>query len=524
MKTKSILIISIALLALSSCSEKFLERYPDGSTLTQSQYAELDNILEADVRGIWSQFYQVSDHDLYGVRSIDLFTDLLSGDVAMTRSGYGWYEVDERGLTRSYRSSYLWSFYYNIIRLCNLGLNAVDAKGRPALKQYPSAANLTSDQEMEVELSYYTAQLLAVRGYCYANLMKLFLDRTVPVSDDQYVVPFYDEEFTSSSQLLGAQRATVGELDIKISDDLRTAIAYLDSIEHLVNRESKMEITGDVARLILAYHKLNYGDNDEAFQYAKQVIDRANANILPHSELFSTGFADIKNTNRLWGKPVSIDNTGGLASFFGQVDIHTYSYAYAGDVKSIDDKLLGEIKANVWDDRLNWFKTAKNYGVVPDGKFYSPGHENTTDAEQIDRDWTSDDVWMRMELAYLVAAEAATKKEIPSVDTAVMYLDAIMSERIVPGEEAAYQTYKNSLNASNIKDALVYNWRVEMWGEGYSLQTLLRLQGDRTLGSNHINRKTKKLLSTDYTLTFAIPTSETRYNPFIGNIYELTEE
>lgn len=525
MKTKSILIIGIALLALSSCSDKFLERYPDGSTLTANQYAELDDILESSVRGIWSQFYLVSDHDLYGVRSIDLFTDMYSGDIAMKRCGYGWYQIDEEGETRSYRSSYLWSFYYNIIRLCNLGLNAVDAKGRPAHKAFPKAADLTEADELEIELTYYTAQLLAVRGYCYANMLKLFEepDEAGTARDEKLVVPFYDESYTTTDALFGAPRATVGELNIKIADDLREAISYLDSIDSYVVRESKMEINSDVAKLILAYSQLNSADYDEAFKYAKQVIDETSANILPHSQLFSTGFADLKNNNWLWGKPVSIDNTGGLASFFGQFDIHTYSYAYAGDVKTIDDALYKEIQAQTWDDRVNWFRKDAQYDLVGDRKFYSPGYENTTDAESIDRDWTNDDVWMRLELAYLVAAEAAAYRTNPSIDTAVLYLDAIMSERVIEGEEAAYQTYKSSLNAANIKDALVYNWRVEMWGEGYSLQTLRRLQGTRKLGSNHMSRASEELKASSYALTFAIPTSEARYNPYLLDVENLAE-
>jgi hypothetical protein len=59
-----------------------------------------------------------------------------------------------------------------------------------------------------------------------------------------------------------------------------------------------------------------------------------------------------------------------------------------------------------------------------------------------------------------------------------------------------------------------------MWGEGYSMQLLRRLQKQRTLGKNHISRadKTLDVTGSDAELfQCQIPTSETRYNPNIGN-------
>ncbi len=506
MKTKSIYALSLAVVLFTACSDNFLNREPQGETLTENQYKNLDDMLEGTVRGLWSKFYEYSDHSDFGVRSIDLHTDIFAGDVAMASNAYGWYRTDEQGLTYAYERTTIWYFYYNIVRLCNLTLNLVDEE----------TIQLSSDMDkMQAVNAYYYAQLRAIRGWCYANLMKYYVE--VGAENTENGIPYYSEQDVDE---LGAERLLVGDVYARIDQDLSTAVLYLSYPKVLANvtRESKFEFDADVARLVLAYSYLNRGgaeNADLAFKYAKDAIDNAKYNILPHSELFSTGFADITSTNWLWGKDVTTDNETALGSFYGQVDIHTYSYAWAGDTKSIDDALYKQITDKGWDDRANWFRNVGSYKLVPDRKFYSPAYANSTST--VDRDWLCDDVWMRMELAYLIGAEAALTRTNISTDTALLYLDAIMSERIIEGKEADYQAYKATLtDVASLTAALIYNWRVEMWGEGYSLQTLRRIEQSRTLGSNHQFRGGNTLNASSPIFTFQIPSSEYHYNPFMG--------
>lgn len=513
MKTKSIYILGLVALMFSACSDNFLNRQPDGDTMLEETYQSLDDALEGTVRGMWSKFYAYGgEHDEFGVRAIDMYTDIWSGDMAMAKSNYGWFETDERGLTRAYRGGYLWSFYYNIIRSCNKGINAVEAEGGIKLDEI--------DSEIEYINGYYYAQLLAVRGWCYANLIKYFSEPSAAIDvDNTLAIPVYDENFTRVDTLLGAERSTVSDVYTRATEDLMTAIRFLEKTQNVVGRESKYELDDDAARVILAYAYLNWGGAehlDLALSNAKKVIDNGRYNILPHSQLFSTGFADIKSTNWLWGEDVTTDNSTALASFFGQVDIHSYSYAWAGDTKSIDERLYNEIVGMGWDDRANWFRTIGSFKFVPDRKFFSPGYENTTDANKIDHDWLPDIVWLRMETAYLIAAEASLYCSAPDLNAAAGYLDAIMSERVKEGEEANYQTYLATLaSEEDILQSLIYNWRVELWGEGYSLQTLRRLEGTRQLGNNHLSRGGQTLNASTGIFDFEIPTSEVRYNPYI---------
>ena len=100
-------------------------------------------------------------------------------------------------------------------------------------------------------------------------------------------------------------------------------------------------------------------------------------------------------------------------------------------------------------------------------------------------------------------------------------------ERVLPGKEAEYASWLAGLSGNALKEALIYNWRVEMWGEGYGLQTLRRLSKSVTLGTNHVSRSNAEIsiASNYYQFQCEIPSSETSYNPNLnGNKTELTHE
>ena len=123
-------------------------------------------------------------------------------------------------------------------------------------------------------------------------------------------------------------------------------------------------------------------------------------------------------------------------------------------------------------------------------------------------------MYMRWELAYLIAAEAAARDN--NLSDAKTYLFAITDQRVVAGEETAYATWQAGLaDQATVLAAIKYNWRVELWGEGYGLQTFRRYQETVNLGENH--KRSEKTISPSKArvFTFEIPTSEEYYNPFI---------
>lgn len=529
-KAKYILASIVMGLGLSSCGDSFLTQYPDGGVLLQDQYEQLPDNLQGSILGIYSKLYEYGGHDTFGKRSLDMYSDIQSGDMAMKKSSYGWFENFERGYYYAYNRSYAWSYFYEIINLTNLCDIAVAEQVDEILKTLAEGG----DPSDEIAANgYYYGQILAMRGWAYANLLDIYTDpRDKDVADlDVDAIPVYTGTDVKAGTL-GAPLSTVGEVYDRIYEDLSEAIELLDFFAPFNQRSSKLEIDADVARLMLAYAMLNHGDKNAtiadgkncytiALEQAQAVINGGKYPLLKYKDLFSTGFSDVSAANWMWGQDVTVETTTGLGSFFGQVDIHSYSYAAAGDTKGIDSKLYEDIETMGWDARLGWFRSgSEKFPYCPDGKFYSPKYKHVTALDKVDRDWLCDNVFMRVESAYLIAAEAAWSND--DYTTAVSYLQALCDERVIPGEETAYNAWLASLTGSEaVKEAIIYNWRVEMWGEGYSMQMLRRLQKQRTLGTNHLSRgdKTLDITSSAEAEQFQcqIPTSETRYNPNIGS-------
>ena len=274
----------------------------------------------------------------------------------------------------------------------------------------------------------------------------------------------------------------------------------------------------------MAYSYLNKGDYTNAKRQIDLLLADTEASILPNKDVLTNGFNNVDSKNWIWGQNVTIENTTALASFFGQCDIYSYSYASAGDVKGIDANLQKEIVALGWDIREGWWDNyykatgTADYQYAPDGKFFSAKSTEIMG----DRDWLSDNVFMRIETAYLIAAEAAWRNN--DYTTALEYLQALTDERVKEGEEVTYQIYIDGLkaNAEALGDAIQYNWRVELWGEGYGLETFRRWGESITLGDNHLRSNKTITPNTDRIFTFTIPTSETMYNPFIRSTTEMT--
>lgn len=524
-------------LGLTSCGDSFLTQYPEGGVLLQDQYDKLPDNLEGSILGIYSKLYEYGDHSTFGLRSIDMYGDIQCGDMAMKRSNYGWFEDYERGYFYSDARGYLWSYYYEIINLTNRGTLALEGKVDTIMSVI--AAGETPSGEV-LNWGYAYGQLLAIRGWAYANLLKFFcnpMDALANPMDDQLAIPIYTEVEIAAGTL-GTPLATVSEVYGLIYEDLSTAIDVLDYYGQKRSRSSKLEVNADVARIFLAYAMLNHGNTEGtiiaggknayeiALDQAKAVIDGGKYPMLKKAELLTTGFADVNAKNWMWGQDVTVENTTSLGSFFGQVDVHTYSYAAAGDTKCIDSRLYDDIVAKGWDARVGWFRSgdSKKFPYCPDGKFYNPNTKDVTALDSVDRNWLCDNVFMRVEVAYLIAAEAAYQNGDET--TAKDYLKALCDERVLDGKDAEYNTWLGTLSGDALKNAIAYNWRVEMWGEGYGLQTLRRLTKSVKLGSNHLSRSNQELAAAGEMEKYQcqIPVSEARYNPYLATTELVKEE
>ncbi|MDO4190062.1 MAG: RagB/SusD family nutrient uptake outer membrane protein [Bacteroidales bacterium] len=499
---KSLMIVAMAAAVLfSSCSQSFLDVEPSGSTIIQSQYEDAYTVFDASVLGIYSLMIQYGgSHDLFGQKCIDIHTDLGVGDLALRGRNYGWFEtaafMNEFGYSSF--SSYMWtSYYYKIIKNCNVLLV------QRSLEKYEGVdfSDHSALTDEELNASYAFGQALAMRGFCYFWLANYFGEQygkgsTAAFDLSAVCAPIYTEETE-----IGVPQppSTAEQVYQQAENDLLLAIEYLDGFSRL----SKTYINQSVAKGWLAYLYLQRGyfqneDFAEAARLATEVINSGEYSMMPYSDVLTTGFTSVSAKNWMWAQDVTTETATGLASYFGQMDVFTYSYAMAGDYKACDDALYALIPTS--DRRKQWFQDVdtnsainKTYTLAPLQKFY--------DTKRIlggDRVWTNDICFMRLEEMYLIAAEAYN--ENGDASSAVNYLQQLVDER---DPEAVITT-------ENFLDQLIYNWRIELWGEGRSLLTRKRMGLTIARGTNHFQGAGQGTAYTQF--YYNVPTSETEYN------------
>lgn len=470
-----------------SCSEDYLEQEPS-EFLTTDQIADAAEKNPAVVRGTLTGIYSLmvetgtggtTGHDDFGHKGYDIFGDMLSGDMALSVSTYGWYRASitefQAPLDFTNLDNYqVWRYYYRIIRSSNTVIAALGGN------------DAVPDLE---ENRYILGQAKAIRAHSYFYLTQYYAKG---FNASEEILPIYDDLEDQN----GPKVAT-SEIYALMESDLNSAISLLDGF----TRTQKNEIDISVAKGILAYV---YGSRGDKWQ---EVYDLTNDAMAGYSIITGDGvvggFNDLNDPSWMWGIDVTADLELDLVSWWGQVDRFTYSYAWAGDAKAIDEDLYDAIPDN--DLRKAQFRapTGGYADLMPLNKFYSPerviGGQNPV---------TTDYVFMRVEEMYLLNAEAAAN--LGKDADAVISLKAILMERL---DDVAYL---DGLAGQALKDEIYLQTRIELWGEGKSYLAMKRNKATIVRGPNHLSFVGVAIPYDDERLTFEIPESEIQNNPFIS--------
>lgn len=476
------------------CEEDFLEPVRNTQVLTDIDFA--DNVgvnpalVEGTLEGIAGFMIQPganvggNRHYDLGQKGIDIFTDVISGDAALSASAFGWYNnsanlLSTTDFTRE-ENDLAWNFYFRVIGIAN------------SVIQSSGGNNPASDaDENQLRIN---AQAKAYRAYAYFYLTQLFQPGYDPA---QEILPFYNIDDTNSAKVPASMI-----YDLIISD-LTFAIDNLSSY----TRTQKSQIDESVARGLLAYTYAAMGDYTNAKTQADAVIGSgyplATAGMLAFPGAGS-GFNNIADQNWIWGFDLTTDLGHQLLDWWGQMDYFTYSYAWAGDTKSIDDLLYSQIPAN--DIRSTQFGTGAA-ALQPINKFFDPGR--TPGGQFV---ITTDLIFMRVEEFYLLSAEAAARTGDEA--TAKNRLRDLLEIRL--GSVANANAYLNPLSGQALIDAIYLQTRIELWGEGKSYLAARRNQATITRGTNHVFRAGESYAYDSDEFTFQIPENEIINNPNIS--------
>lgn len=521
-------------LALTSCSESFLDREPDGDYVTADQMEKNmkwnTNILLGQVNGVNSNLVAwqsggTTQQDDFGQKSVDIVDDLVMGDMVFANNPYyGWFAAEARlkAYTQSSTRSYiLWRYYYRVINSAN------------------SIIDMTNGQQPEnAKNALYYAVAKTMRAHSYFNLVTHYAP-PYDESKDRKVLPLYltatEDQYLAPS--------TVDQVYTQIINDLTSAIsAYQYAAENGVAPSDISMPNLSVAQTVLAYAYLQKGDNQNALTQAEAAIANSTKKILSYDEL-TWGFNTINNDNWMWGIDITNETTGGLCTFWGMMDYFTYSYAAAGDFKVMNVDLYNEAGEYTIDANGNVMTAAEGdeaadgseegegteegdgseeetqtycdgrkyqfpegYLLLPVNKFYDAAREPMGDAT-----WTNDIHFMRIEEPYMIAAEAAVRAG--DLTKGRKYLKAILDERDVIKAASL-----DEMSESELLDELYFNWRMEFWGEGRSLLTLKRFKKSMKRPANDAYNNvtsTGAIPYNDKRLYFSIPDKELENNPLM---------
>ena len=348
---------------------------------------------------------------------------------------------------------------------------------------------------------YNWGQLKTLRALAYLNLAHFYGKPYSEETKSSLVVPINraSDEGGKPNKL-----GTLQEVYDFIIKDLTQAIEAFDKAK--VARKSKQYIDASVARGALSRAYMDTGNWEGAYKVADKLLTDQGAKypLISAEKLLTNGFNNYETPEFIWGIDITKDNTGSLISFWGHMDVYTYSYASVGAYKGINKYLQDQIPE--YDLRKGWFATDNG---TPTGKFFSTSKPKIMG----DREWLSDIVFMRMAEMYLIASEAAARKGDDAQAKAILLklLKERTAEASYPEVEAKIQQMSN---AELLKEIL-YNWRVEMWGEGFSLTVMKRFKNNVQRSPRNIYFKDETIKWNDPRLTYEIPRNETTNNPLI---------
>ena len=484
------LLSALALISFS-CGDDFLEdpALEGSASLTSSQLEQAANVDPAVINGLISGVYSLtfttgtggsSGHDDFGHKSYDVFSDMLSGDMALSTSTYGWYRSSITEFQGPldftfYDNRQVWRYYYRIIRGCN---EVIDGLG---------GTDIVPENQ---ENKYIMGQAKALRAHSYFYLTQ-FYQKGYDATEE--ILPLYTDAITPNGPKVAASA-----IYDQMESDLSEAITLLDGF----NRSNKTQINKSIAQGIYAY-VLGARGTDYSKAYDMAIAAISDFTVMSGDEL-TGGFNNVATPGWMWGVDLNDEIGLGLISWWGQMDYYSYSYPAFGDAKSMDQSLFDAIPDT--DARKEQFYNEPGVyeHLMPLYKFYDADRTRYGSSRIVKADY----VYMRVAEMHLLAAEFAAKSGNEA--SAQTNLKALVSQRVPDA------SYIDALSGPALQSEIYLQTRIELWGEGKSYLAMKRNKATVTRGSNHLSFVGEAIPYNDERLTFEIPEGEIQFNPFIS--------
>jgi len=526
-------LLGSAMLLTTSCSD--LDTNPSGNTMSDGQLNEVlaqdPSKLKSEVSGMYAnmieygaiaQWYGDVRHYDFGYASTMMMMDASGQDEPSQVSGYNWYNKPLRFVDRTANSEttyFIWNQCYKNIKVANDVLKSVDLE------------NLS-----DVAKSY-VGQAYAMRAFEYFTLIQLY-QFTYKGHEDAAGVPLVTEK-TTEAEANNNPRAAVKDVYKQIMDDLNIAIDYLTD-----SRSAKSEINRQVAYGLRARVNLVMQNWSDAAADAKKAAEGYTP--LSKEAAAAPGFNDVSASNWIWGNIIDESNDivqTGILNFPSMMCSFTgngYSPTYA--CRMINSKLWKEIPST--DVRKGWWIDENLNSSIVDSKYVVHQKDEDEEGNVVKYlavyNQTGDEVADITE-PYTNVKFGAYKNqygnELNACDIPLMRVEEMiliqaeataMGGNVEEGKrilEDFVRTYRdpsytcNASTAEGVQDAVWFQRRVELWGEGFSFTDLLRLKKplDRT-GANYEVSVRFNLPAESPIFLYLIPEDEENHNEaLVGN-------
>ena len=478
MKTYRLFLASMAVLAIASCN-KIENIAPESGTMLASQVQKTNEVIPERASASFSGMFTTlgkpivlyNTPDDWEFLMINYCNDLEGADALVADSGYNWFSVCGKYSSRtpSYRNPYIrLQAPYNMIASANTFLAGFGEEVTD-----PGSLNMI-------------AQTKALRAYSYLTLAPDY-QFNYQIAKDKPCVPICSMEIPDPTH---NPRATVGEIYDLIITDLSEAIEVLETATvAAVGRTSKMYIDANVAHGLRARAYLDMGEWQKAYDDA--VAAAKGYTPASREEMSVPAFYDINEHNWIWGYamaaglPTKLSGnalyatpSGWLRSFSGN------GYAPACQVYTCINTMLWN-KIPSTDVRKGWWVDENLESPLLNGLKW-PGFDDVANADDggdtklpflpytnvkfgcrsIGTTINEEDTpLMRVEEMILIQAEC------------MAHIDAAKGKQILTDFVRTYRDieYNPDSKGLDLLDEIWFQRRVELWGEGFYVRDMRRL-------------------------------------------------
>lgn len=486
-KLKIFASLAVAVISLTTLTGCVDQTVPANGIATEGQVGQSSSATKALVMAMPAYFHTImweDRHNNFGYGSMMHIRDLETEDMYMASTSYAghfynWARDLYMGQDYFY-AQYLWIYHWKFVQTVNNVIAAIDP------------ANATDEQLGWLGSAYaFRAMLYLDLARCYEWLPN---DKTSKINEDNndisgLTVPIVKAGM-NEAEARNNPRATHADMVAFIEGDLDLAEQYLP---YLTNTQGK--ILPDLACAYGLKARLYMWDEQyaKAQEYARKAIDTASVGPMTQTECLNTTTGFNVTDPWMWGAQQTSTTrtvTTGIINWTSWMTPEAlYGYAYAGPAPVIDKQMYERISNT--DFRKLWFKApagsaladqvmylpTTNKDALPDyvGVKFRPGNG---DGNTYTVGSATAYPIMRVEEMYFIEAEAAAHQS------------AAQGKELIEDFMKNYRDANYTCTASStdqLVEEIVFQKRVELWGEGQSFFDIKRLNYSVTRGYSGTN-------------------------------------